>query len=232
MSNSKRPIIGFIHIYTVNNWREIFGNQIYKLKNSGLLSKVEKIYVGIIGSKVDINLDKVEVLFNIDNPEIGESLTLALMHQKSMTFDGAMFYIHSKGVSRNSPQQHTDWRNYMEYFIINRHEDCLRELEKADCVGVNWYPGGGKSKSWMYGKLVFQPTMSCFEGNFWWTNSEYVRNLPRLFPIKGRFDSEFWIGLNNPRVAELWHSGVRHHRDQYPQNNYMDKINVRYFKGP
>ncbi len=234
VQNQSRNIIGFIHCYTVNNWMEILYEQTDKIIISGLYEKVDKIYVGLVGPPIELSPElpkKFNFMFHMENPEIGESLTLAMLHQKSKTFDGCIFYIHSKGASRNSPQHQVDWRNYMEYFLIDQPKIVLKELEKVDCVGVNWHILEGTSKSKMYGKLVFQPTTTCFAGNFWWANSEYIRNLPNLFPIKGRFDSEFWIGLNTPKVAELWCSKVLHHRNQYPRDNYIGKINIKYFKG-
>ena len=224
-------IYGFIHVYAVNNWLDIFENQLSKIKISGLYWKLEKIFVGVNTEYKTIakpSVDsKVDVLYYLNAPD--EALTLSFLHKFCYEANAKVFYIHTKGVSRNSPQNQVDWRNLMEYFIIENHISCLRELEKNDIVGVNWHLGEGYMNA---------STKSCggtevtphFSGNFWWANSDYIRKLPSIYPINSRYECEFWIGKAHPRVAELWHSGVYHHRNTYEPSNYIGKENVRYHR--
>ncbi len=46
-----------------------------------------------------------------------------------------------------------------------------------------------------------------------------------------RFESEFWIGKGNPKVAELWHSGIHHQNVGYGEEKYLGKLNIRHFEG-
>ena len=169
----------------------------------------------------------------MEDPELNDSLTLAMLHQKAMSFNGNIFYIHSKGVSHHgtrTEQAQTDWRHYMEHFIIEKHEVCLKELENVDVVGVNWTKSAEKQAySILYGEMKYQPVTPHFSGNFFWATSKYIRTLPKLFPINCRYDCEFWLGQNQPSVSELWNSGVKHHRNQYPKENYENKLNIQHF---
>lgn len=218
--------IGFIHSYQVNNWQDILDRQIGKIISSGLYDNIDKIFIGFNGNKnigdyiKSLNIKKkFEILYQIDYPQIYEALTLSFLYRISQNFDGYVFYIHSKGVSRNSPQCQTDWRNLMEYWIINRWEDCIKELLYHDMVGINWHFGEGyMGASSRHAEGT--PVTPHFSGNFWWANSTYIRKLNGLYPLRSKYECEFWHGLNKPKVAELWHSGIHHHRNIYPPELY------------
>ena len=229
-------IYGFIHTYTVNNWKDILEEQLAKILNSGLYEKVDKIYIGAVGKLgslygYGILSPKVEILYELDKPELEQSITLSFLRMFAKGRRNAkMFYIHSKGVSHIDSKPQTDWRKLMEYYTITRHEACLHELKRADVVGTNWHLGEGwmGATSKQCGGVQVTPH---FSGNFWWANSEYLERLPSLFPLVNKYQCEFWIGKNNPCVAELWNSGIHHHRKTYPKENYEGKKHVEYYRG-
>jgi len=224
-------ICGYMHVYQVHNWSEIMEQQLYRIKKSSLFNKMEKLYVGVIGKEPVRALGKkIEIIYQIDKPKLYESLTLTCLHLNSHTFNGQVFYTHTKGVSRNSPQPQTDWRKMMEHFIIDRHKECLKELNKNDVVGINWHLGNGH----MNAKIKFAEGAKVtphFSGNFWWANTDYIKKLPILFPLKSRYDCEFWIGKAVPKIAELWHTGIHHHRKTYEESEYIGKIKAQYYYG-
>ena len=224
-------IFGFMHVYQVHNWNEIVEKQLYRIKKSGLWDKIDRLFIGLVGKEpTRIYEKKIKILYHIDKPDLYEGLTLTMLHLYSNGFDGKVFYIHTKGVSRNSPKRFTDWRRMMEHYTIDRHETCLNELESNDVVGCNWHLGKGfmgASSTKAEGTKVAPH----FSGNFWWANTDYIKKLPILYPLKSRYDCEFWIGKGEPLIAELWHSNIRHHTEIYPESNYIEKLNIRYFKG-
>lgn len=236
-------IYGFMHVYMTNNWKEIVRSQISKMKKSGLWYKMDKLFVGYIDKENLYKEDplvfregKIKVMYNSTDPTIYESLTLSFLQHIAQTdgesIDGCFFYIHTKGVTHmNSPFQR-DWRELMEYFIIEKYESCLRELKNNDIVGVNWHLGEGYMGA-RSGTKYSEGTQITphFSGNFWWANTPYIRRLPNLIPLKGRYECEFWIGKANPKVAELWCSGKHHHKMLYPKSHYEGKENVRYLNG-
>jgi len=224
-------IYGFMHVYTVNNWEEIVSVQIQKMKDSNLWAWMECLFVGIIGEpKTQIQFDpKIEILYQINKPELEQSLTLSFLRMFAMTNHSDVFYVHTKGVSHFNSKPQADWRAMMEYFILTKFSKCQMELERADVVGVNWHLGEGYmgASAKKAGGIEVTPH---FSGNFWWSTTEYIRKLPPLYPLNSKYQCEFWIGKGKPIVAEMWHSGVHHHRSPYPESQYMNKIDgVRYY---
>ena len=229
-------IYGFIHTYTVNNWKDILEEQLNEIVRSGLYDKVEKIFIGVNGDErfsywLAVTYKKFEVLYQFSKPELEQSLTLSFLRLFARKNLGSkIFYIHSKGVTHKDSKPQNDWRKMMEHYIITQHESCLHELERSDVVGVNWHLGEGYmgATAKKCGGVQVTPH---FSGNFWWANAEYLERLPSLFPLVNKYQCEFWIGLNNPCVAELWNSGLHHHRLSYAKWNYEGRKHVEYYRG-
>jgi hypothetical protein len=224
---------GFVHVYQVNNWKEIISNQIALMEASGLLELIDRVYIGFVLPSSATYLEdtkiegicslsnKIEVLYQIPYPELYEFLTLSFLQKMSnrMHANAKIFYIHTKGVTKNK-QCMKDWRSMLEYFVIERWMNCLNGLESNDVAGINWHLGEGymgatKKKC---GGVEVTPH---FSGNFWWANTSYIKKLPSIYPgIGNKYMCEFWIGKAKPRVCELWHSGIQHHRLEYSKSRY------------
>lgn len=227
-------ICGYIHVYQVHNWAEIIEQQLYRMKKSGLYDKMDKLYIGLLGNKPTRQFSKkVEIIYQIDKQDLEQSLTLTSLHLNAHAFSGHIFYTHTKGVSHNSGEEdinQRDWRKMMEHYIIDRWKMCIGELEKNDVVGINWHLGEG----YMNAKSKYAegtPITPHFSGNFWWATTDYIKRLPILLPLKSKYECEFWIGKANPSVAELWHTGIHHHKTSYPELEYIGKIRARYYYG-
>jgi hypothetical protein len=224
---SIHPIFGFMHVALMPGWREIVQEQLWKLHASGLYERTQRIFVGLVGSlrnEFDLEDAKLEVV--AWNPEllVGESPTLEYLDRFCRGQECLAYYIHTKGVSRDSDTTR-DWRHLMEYFVIARHEDCLRRLATHDACGVNWHTH----------------PLPHFSGNFWWTKSSYVRTLPtvqehadtcsklslRDTVVPSWWSCEFWIGANpRAQIAILHESGVNHYEVPYPRSRYSDVRNI------
>ncbi len=213
-------VYGFFHIATLGPWKEIVADHFSLLRKSGLYRLTKKVFIGIIGPHATEFLpddDKAEVIHRSQNEADFEFPTLTFLHEFCKTHECKAFYIHTKGVSRNSPM--TDgWRRYMAHFIIERHADCLAALDSHDVCGVNWtqFP-------WPH-----------FSGNFWWARSQYVAGLEPLSGLatsrrfnadapwlEARHECERWIG-SHPSVRPLcFHqSQVDHYQVLYPPWEY------------
>ena len=205
-----------------------------KMGQSGLLNKAEKILVGINGndgSWINSLSKKVEIIYQFDKPELEQSLTLSsIRFLASLETEANIFYVHTKGVTHKNSLAQTDWREYMEYFILTRWKECYLELDKSDVVGVDWHLGEGYmgATSKKCGNIPVTPH---FSGNFWWATAEYLKTLPPLFPLINKYQCEFWVGMKNPKVSELWRSGTYLHRNPYPKLNYTGCKHVRYYQG-
>ncbi|HMD53993.1 MAG TPA: glycosyltransferase [Phycisphaerae bacterium] len=103
----------------------------------------------------------------------------------------------------------------MQYFVVERYQDCIALLRTHDICGVNW-----RESPWPH-----------FSGNVWWATSDYIKRLiplDSLPPITGkdqghRHQCERWIGSGaevQPAVLHL--SKIDHYASRYPRNLYAD----------
>lgn len=202
-----KPIYIFSHNYLVNNWEEIFIDQLSKLFNSNLYSNADKIFFGvyspteenylkfksaIVENDVERKISVVKFEENLD-----EFTTLSFLQKtiNDLNFDVNVLYYHLKGVT--SIQNHSDvnvtheavtsWRNVMEYFLIEKWQNCIELLNGIyDSVGCFWNDENHE----MY------PNMYC--GNFWWSKTSHIKKLPNINDIKNdRMNAERWIGMES-----------------------------------
>jgi hypothetical protein len=152
-----------------------------------------------------------------------------------------IMYFHLKGIThRNNPGIH-DWRNYMEYWTIDRWKDCIDLLDSGyDTCGTNYIHGNflgidQKIRNWQH-----------YSGGFWWAKTSYIKKLDRLMHpddyVMGsvskytgytidkntyRFDHEAWVASGKPKWSEIHSSpgGMSgypgwHYHHTYPEHLY------------
>lgn len=120
------------------------------------------------------------------NTALYERFTL-LGLRKIIKPEDKFLYIHSKGISRmklDIYENCRDWRTFLEYILIGKHEKCIEKLNEYDVVGTNYIS-----------RIDNEPHYS---GNFWWANAKYYLTLPHTIGDK-YLDPEFYIGLNYPK---------------------------------
>jgi len=217
------PIYIFMHVCCIENWKEIYLDQINTIKQSGLYEKVDSIYVGILGEfdKNDFEDSKIKILYTDYRTNFYEIKTINYMKgflESSEIKDAYILYIHTKGV-RNAGNKETikSWRKMMEYFLIECHEKCLTFLEDYDTLGCNVINKGdirvNKDHAYHY------------SGNFWWSKKSYIKNLPYLDielsqkSVQLRFRGENWIlsAYPNTKVGVLFQDNTNIH----PYNKYV-----------
>jgi hypothetical protein len=225
VTSETKTIVGAWHIAMMNNWVPLVMEQESRLIASGLLAKTDKVIVGVVG---DDSIEKWNM-----SPELAskativsgriehfEHTTLEALHKEAMSSAEPFkaWYIHTKGVSGHGNKDAIrDWRLVMEYFVIDRFEDCIRVLDSCDACGVN--------------RRTSPPH---FSGNFWWANSSHLKKLPLIRPNdervineriklmgaeKKRRYAELWVGLNNARLVGL-HSCKVYYESRYPESKY------------
>jgi hypothetical protein len=122
--------------------------------------------------------------------------TLNLMLKKANEYETntPMLYLHTKGLSHTHPDTKRNveaWVRYLDLYVIKEWERCVKALENNDAAG---------------GFYVEEPKH--FQGNFWWANSDYLKNLPKItaenYAELNR--GEFWILSQTDKVYPL--SGV------------------------
>jgi hypothetical protein len=179
MRDMEKPVYIFYHLYCKNNGYDLFLKTFNKIKIYGLLNEISKFFVVLVGPDKNIIYEKLSTFdfkFNlyIGEKNYGEMDTLDLIYDFSLKEDFNLLYLHSKGASQlernvnDSLLKNVEhWTDYLEYFCIKKHHDCLEKLKKYDICSTEW-----KTEPYPH-----------FAGNFWWANSSYVRNNLKKYSV-------------------------------------------------
>lgn len=208
---------GFYHVATIGSWRSVVEEQVGRLRESSLYERMGSLRVCAVGPEAgEVGWDdpKIEVVGRYSSLEEYEFPTLRALQRFCCGKEGAVFYFHTKGVSRTDPSVR-DWRRYMEYFVIERWSECLAGLGGHDTMGVNWMRA-----PWPH-----------FSGNFWWARCKYIASLPAPDSCPpGEQDGsrrhwcERWVGRGVVHRAGCLHqSNVDHYKVRYPEERYTRK---------
>jgi len=193
----------FFHVYLKNDFTHILLDKFKKFKASGLYEKADKIYLSLFGdiekhqeflSDLKDLYRKIEYVI-ISNKEFdNEADTLNFMLKKANEYSSntPMLYVHTKGVSHTHPilkKNINAWTRYLDLYTINKWEECIQGLKDNDAAGG----------------FYADDVIKHFQGNFWWANSDYLKNLPRIdnLNIADLNRGEFWILLQTDKVYAL-----------------------------
>jgi len=189
----------FFHVYLKTGYSRILIDKFKKFKSSGLYDNANKIYLSLFGN-VEPNADflnelkemysKIEYAVITNATFNNEPDTLNLMIIKANEYENntPMLYLHTKGLSYANPdlKKNVDaWVRYLDLYVLNKWEECVKALETNDAAG---------------GFYVEDPKH--FQGNFWWANSDYIKNLPKITPenYAELNRGEFWILSQTDKV--------------------------------
>lgn len=204
-----RPISIFYHVYCTGNWKDMFEQQMERLRNSGLAKIARNIYIQFVFDEQvpEISFTEkfrayvVNTTFllplknDITEGEIPTMKMLSFFCKHSVGQN--ILYMHTKGVTYESTNPLYEnvklWREFLEYFMIDNWEDCNMLLNDYDIVCSTWL----KQTHAFNGHAT---------GNFFWARSEYLATLSRVEEVKlfdvfvknPRIKAEFWIGTGNP----------------------------------
>jgi len=230
----------FWHVNELNGWNNVMDQQWDLIEKSGLEDAASEINICINGQPWTIdawnrsknsnkNVVKTKTIFVNKDAAYHEWPTLMQMHHTAKTSEKPFYicYIHLKGLLRWGDPNVGDWRDFMNYFTIERWRDNVEALDQgAQVVGTNY-----NTEPWPH-----------FAGNFWWAKSDYVATLDPLHHPEDklnrgytqfkphptnphwRFDHEAWLHSKNPNYVELARSlepGERHYRERYSRTNYV-----------
>lgn len=195
----------FFHVYLKSGYSRILIDKFKKFKSSGLYEKANKIYLTLFGD-IEIHSEflndfkdmypKIEyaVIANAVFNNEPDTLNLMIKKANEYTENTPMLYLHTKGLSYANPslRKNVDaWVRYLDLYVINKWEECVDSLKENDAAG---------------GFYVEDPKH--FQGNFWWANSDYIKNLPKITNenVSRYHRGEFWILSDTSKVYPL--SGV------------------------
>ena len=239
----------YIHVIDFPGWKTILTEQLSKIDDSGLGSEAAEINFCLNGSLSNFNewlstqagRKNAKFVHVWTSYNLYEYPTLDYIKRQCDTAsdDSAVLYLHPKGISKvDGKDKMEDWRNYMEYWVIEQYKDCIDKLSTHDAVGVNY-----RTHPWPH-----------FSGNMWWANAAYIKKLPKqlhpdILHARGykqfrpkvhckwtedpRFDCESWIGtgvyLTNAKLYEIYSSPLTnptsgwHYFNLWPRSKYEKK---------
>jgi tetratricopeptide (TPR) repeat protein len=204
-----RDVRGFLHVCCLGAYRDVTGEIVHALLESRLYDRSVTIEVGVLGDGADQRVvealikpfPRFRIAFRSSDFGEYEFPTLGLLQDACRTWDGPVYYLHTKGVSRSSYDQYSRyWRQLMLDEVVYNHERCLAELTTADAVGTNWYGNH-------------------YSGNFWWAQPSHIRGLPDVrsaqrpahhearWQKQRRMPCEFWLTTSPGRFASVGYSG-------------------------
>lgn len=212
----------FYHMFCADGCIERFAITYKKIKEHGLLNVCNNIHVVMVGKQHAyyatqlMNLEKIRPHFR-DN-DTGEMDSIDLIWEHCQTApESKVLYLHSKGATKQNNPNVKAWVDYMEYFLIEKHLLCLDELKNNDVVGVEYLPA----------------PMKHFSGNFWWANSNYIKqrynfteSLNNSKEIKHpRWYCEFWLLDNEDvRIKSLHQSNIDLYVNEYKETFYKQNL--------
>ena len=181
------------HCYLRYSWKEILEEQIHLMKDSGLYDACSEIFATAYADEENNMIEFKKVIEREDT--LGKWHIIELK-SNNYEFDALKFlreycenkhanicYFHLKGVISNEITPNIGiptWRNYLNYFTINKWKENIERLKMNDVVCVDW------NFNDMHQRYVMG-------GHFFWTKSEYVRTLPQPMNDENRYLSEIWI---------------------------------------
>jgi hypothetical protein len=196
------------HICTIGEWETIVSEQIASLVQSGLYENVIQVFISIVGPHAlrwqppESICRKTTVCYRSSNTKEFERTAIRII-QREIPCGPDVFclYLHTKGVSRPKGDWILTWRKFMEYFVIDNYQTCIRVLRAGyDTCGVNWLPF---SASWPPLRfLIFEH----YSGNFWWARGDYLAKLRNVVPSSHYIAPELWIGFAYPNAWSLHNS--------------------------
>jgi hypothetical protein len=210
------------HIYCVGDYLEVVKQQLGRLKTSGLYDWCDKLEITCInteGNFQDIEelvRDLTKATLNKFTENNFEYQGIKKVWEYSQQYKGKVFYFHTKGVvntykdaeTREESEQKKKgvrwWKEAMEYFLIDKYEDCIRKLDKYDQCGLT------SDRNWWW-------------GNFWWSNLSWACNNPEPVPST-RWSFEAWLNSNRePSYYEYFHLDWSPYYSILPEDLYLNK---------
>ena len=214
------PIYLYYHVCCIGQWKPVMERMLFKLKNSGLYSILSEIRCTILGEPSNLSDpifqdSKIKIRFHSSDISLYERQGLNMMIDDANNEpDFIVLYMHSKGVRHLGHGDETfqqnvyQWCEYLSYFNIYNHITMLNELHTgANAIGCNLQELGAPLH---------------FSGNFWWSKSSHIKNLPKI--VDTYYNTpEFWVASIPGIYKCIWRSHINHYQTSYLPEQYVNK---------
>ena len=216
MNNMGKKVACFIHSTTMELNKDRFLIEILEhLRTSSLLSTLSFLCINNTGlvldeTEIERKYAPAKVIHCLDKTNEFENPTIKLLYAFSkLNPEYKVLYLHTKGITCQDNENVMDWIDMMKYFVIDQHDNCSKLLKSHDSVGCNYSA---------------QPYKH-FSGNFWWANSNYIKQkLTKIYSDKKHIN-EWWIcSGNDVNNFNLHNSGINHYNTRYTADKYNDSL--------
>ena len=227
----------WLHACNKNHGLYILQEQLNRIKNTLLYTRLRKIHVCIVGPDYGfpefIQGDKIMVHHISKECGVSEYASIKYLLRNYLDEKSYVLYLHTKGIKHDkNDKKIRDWREMMEYFLIDKWEECIELLKEYDGVGCDLQEQ----------KNINNIAPTHFSGNFWWAKGEYLlKNKDRLGQQKYKYDSnlqsfvldekvdnstfpsvEFWFATHpEAKLKCIHHSMTNHYLHEYDKTNYI-----------
>jgi hypothetical protein len=228
------PVHLFWHIFinqqNLTRGVSIIQRQFEKIKTSQLIERVTFVNIVFVG---DIPFPcenikshpKVRILATIQKGYEGVTSHCIKRTCDTQTEDSLIVYLHNRGMSQLPDSPSEDWTLMMEYFVIERWKQSIQVLrDKYTCGCELWaHTSRVNPKDFIYH----------YSGNFWWSRSEYIKQIkPPAFGNR-YLESEDWIlqlvehGIPKEYFGILHRTNVPYKRGIV--HSYIDRYPFSYY---
>jgi hypothetical protein len=194
--------------FLTGKWYSLVSNQLTKIFSSKTVLNGGDVFICASGTDEEYK-KLIEIIgdnkaFVYHHPNIKhacEAYGFKKMHEISKEGYDYICFMHSKGVSRLKDPMPViitvnTWRTCMEYFVLERAEDCISALQKSNknCAGVmldvfNWF-----HKDISFEKSVSHYLWAIFPGNFFWVKCSWFVEQKEPTIGEDRFEYERFLG--------------------------------------
>jgi hypothetical protein len=194
--------------FLTGKWYSLVSNQLTKIFSSKTVLNGGDVFICASGTEEEykklieiIGENKATVSHNSNLKHACEAYGFKKMHEISKEGYDYICFMHSKGVSRLKDPMPViisvnKWRNCMEYFVLDRADDCISALQNSNknCAGVmldvfNWF-----HKDISFEKSVSHYLWAIFPGNFFWVKCSWFAEQKEPTIGEDRFEYERFLG--------------------------------------
>ena len=182
--------ICFIHLINNNNidninYENILADKINYIKTSGLYEKLDYIFISIVGKYIKIINDyKIKLIYYSSENNEMELPTIERIKYFCDNINVNVNILYLNTLEEGKKSYSFEWIKYLEYFLIEKHDLCLKALDNYHCVGLDQYFNFNDNNEYK----------SNFSGNCWWCQSKHIKKLPiPIQTIENKNSINEWI---------------------------------------
>lgn len=165
----------YYHVYLIDDIESIINEQLTLIKK--YINQPYSLTIGISISENNNSLDDIiKLIYEYDSRIIigdtklmgNEFVTLNLIERDKSLFDDTdyIFYLHTKGASKQTDSESIRWRNVMQLYNIQYIDNVFNVLNSNT---FNTYG--------VLLETVTNPTNIMYSGNFWWMTGKYAKTI-------------------------------------------------------